>query len=261
MASRFRGRCVVALHQVGRLRDDMDDYTGALITTVRLVVNPSAFSTVLAPQLIGFLAEHRDTSLDVMEMSSRRAVREVSEGRAELGVVAETANLSGLDHVVIDDLEMVLVVAPDSPLRDRDQITLADCMNEPFIGLTGGRTLAQHHDSADDTSAPGPRYRIRVPTTALVCDAVAAGLGVSILPASAVAGRTDDSTAEGAVDTVALDEPWARRRTVLCYRPQPTLSPAAGRLVQYLQGTDHPSRSSGRGAATRDPIETPEPPE
>jgi DNA-binding transcriptional LysR family regulator len=101
-------------------------------------------------------------------------------------------------------------------------------MASPFVGLTEGRTEQQHHEGSP--GAPGPRliYRVRFPTVDAVCAAVAAGVGVSILPERAVKAQPHD------VSVVRLDEPWAKRGLVLCSRGFEDLSAPALQLARVL---------------------------
>ena len=73
--------------------------------------------------------------------------------------------------------------------------------------------------------------RIQVRSFNAVCRMVAAGVGIGMVPRSAVpAGLAEQ------VVTVEITDDWAPRDLQLCVRSLPALSPAAAALYRHLAG-------------------------
>lgn len=155
-------------------------------------------------------------------------------GTAELGVIADTGGSGRLAQIALGSDELVLVTSMAGPLAGRKRVALEESLAFPFIGLTEGRTEEQHHAAA--ARPPGPRlnYRIRFPAVDAVCAAVAAGVGVSVLPERAVRERMNQHD----VCVVGLDDAWARREMLLCARDFDDLSGAARVLAGFLASAE-----------------------
>jgi DNA-binding transcriptional LysR family regulator len=218
---------------VDHLRGDLSHYAESLVATVNVLANSAAITTFLPGELVSFLAAHPDINIDLEEHSSNQIVQAVTEERADIGIVADTADVGTLHHTTLGTDTLVLVTSVANPLAELDRISLEESLSQPFIGLTEGRTVEQHHESS--TQPPGQRlnYRIRLPTIESVCQAVSAGVGVSVLPATAVQ-RWQGSHP---VATVRLTDPWAERKLLLCTNNPATVSSPARTLIDHL--TEH----------------------
>jgi DNA-binding transcriptional LysR family regulator len=218
------------LHQIDEMRGDLAQYAEGLVATIRLLANTSAAATLLPGELIPFLAAHPDIDIDLEERPSHQIVQAVAEGGADIGIVASTANLGRLEKLPLRDDRLVLAIPTQHPLRRRKRITFAECLDRPFVGLAEGSALYEHLEGHALPLGQRPTYRIRVPNIEAVCQTVAAGVGVSVLPEAAVKRWCDTYP----MATVALTDRWAARRLVLCVNSV-AASPAPVRLlVEHL---------------------------
>jgi DNA-binding transcriptional LysR family regulator len=157
-------------------------------------------------------------------------VQAVAEGRAEIGIVASSVNLGQLHHVVLRDDQLVLVTPPKHRLARRRQIRFEECLDQPFVGLSEGSALQEHLEGHAQPLGQRPHYRVRLPSIEAVCQTVAAGVGVSVLPdAAAKRWQTTHPVA-----TVPLSNDWAARQLLLCTHPTTTLSAPAEALRAHL---------------------------
>jgi DNA-binding transcriptional LysR family regulator len=62
---------------------------------------------------------------------------------------------------------------------------------------------------------------------------VRAGLAVSVVPREVAQPVVDTY----GLELLPLDEPWARRRFIVCFRDADALTPAAHRLMEHLAAT------------------------
>ena len=215
-------RAVLARHE--RLRSELAEGGGA---TVVLQANGSA-ATLLPALLVPFLRAHPDVDVDLVLRTSQRIVAAVAEGRIELGVAADGVDLGRLDARPLRRDRLVVVVPPGHPLDGRPGAALAECLEHPFVGLVEGNPLPELLLGHARPLGVRPRYRARLPDTAAVLAAVAAGVGIAVLPEAAVPGPAVPLTA------VPLTDPWAERTLVLLTRAGAVLGDPAARLASHL---------------------------
>jgi molybdate transport repressor ModE-like protein len=221
------------LEDVERMHGDLSRYADGLGATVRVRANTAAMAGFLADALREFLAAEPRVSLDLQERPSHLIVRALAEGRADIGVVADTVALGELAHVAVQDDRLVLITAPGHRLVGAGGVSFSQCLDEPFVGLTEGSALWEHLEGRAHPLGQRPRYRIRLPSIELVCRYVAAGVGISVLPERAVARWAGESP----VATVELRDDWALRHLMICHNRTAKLSAPARRLLARLVGS------------------------
>lgn len=218
------------LHQIDQMRGDLTKYATGLVATIRLLANTAAVATALPDDLVAFLADHPSIDIDLEEQPSHLIVAAIAEGRAELGVVADSVDIGQLRQAVLREDRLVLVTSPTHPLAAGAPRRFEDCLEHPFVGLSAGAALQEHLEGHAQPLGRRPHYRVRLPSVEAVCHTVAAGVGVAVLPAAAVERwRTTH-----AVATVPLTNAWATRQLLLCTHPTAALPSPAAALRTHL---------------------------
>lgn len=229
------------LHQWDRMAGDLADYADGLVATVRLLANTAAVGMLLPDRLTDFLLAHPAIDVDLEERSSRAIVRAVADGRAELGLVADTVPLGGLTTIRLRGDRLVLIGPPDGSVHER-RASFDDVLDLPFVGLGAGSALHEHLEGQSHPLGRRPRYRVRLPSIEAVCAAVSAGVGVSIVP-EAAAERWQD---RHPTTRAHLDDDWANRTLVLCFAATSPLSAPARALADHLiDGLGAPEEQTG----------------
>lgn len=218
------------LQQIDRMRGDLVQYADGLVATIRLLVNTATATTFLPGDLIPFLAARPDIDIDLEERPSREIVQALAEGRADMGIVACTVSLGRLQCIPLRADQLVLVVPRDHALAERDRITYDESLGHPVVGLAQGSALQEHLEGHAQPLGHRPNYRVRLPTVEAVCQTVAAGVGVAVLPEVAV--RRWQSLHP--VAAIPLSDPWANRELLLCVQNTSTLSAPCQALVDHL---------------------------
>jgi DNA-binding transcriptional LysR family regulator len=190
----------------------------------------TAAATALPTELIAFLVAHPSIDVDLEERPSHVIVRAVAESRADIGIVASSVNLGQLRYVVLRDDRLVLVTPPKHRLARRKRIRFDECVDQPFVGLGEGSALQEHLEGHAQPLGQRPRYRVRLPSIEAVCQTVAAGVGLSVLPDATV--RRWQQTYP--VATIPLSDNWAARQLLLCTHPTTKLSAPAEALVAHF---------------------------
>lgn len=224
-------RALVA--QTGRMRTELQDHVDGGGSALRVLGNTAAVTTFLPAAIVGFLAAYPDVRVDLQERASHEAVEALYDGHADLAIVADSVHLGTLHQTNLRIDCLVLLVPPGDPLAQRSSVTFAACLDRRFVGLGPGRALYEHLDGQSMPLGRRPTYRATLPTIDGVLRAVAAGVGIAVLPEASLHGR-----ATRPVVPVDLADAWATRTLVACHRSDGRLSNPARRLVEHLASTE-----------------------
>jgi DNA-binding transcriptional LysR family regulator len=103
----------LVLQQMERMRGELGEYAYGLKGHIRLLCNTAAISEFLPEALATFMAQHPNVDIDLEERLSYDIVRAVGEGLADVGIVADSVDLSGLETFAFRLDRLVVVVAAD----------------------------------------------------------------------------------------------------------------------------------------------------
>jgi LysR family transcriptional regulator, carnitine catabolism transcriptional activator len=156
-----------------------------------------------------------------------RLVELLRSGDCELGITEAAMVPSELEHHVLMDQELVVVLPPGSAWQARP-VSLSRLRSTPFVTTPPGTSTRRLLDEA--FAAVGAQPEVVVVTTQreALLPLVLAGAGATLLP-EAVAHT---AVGEGAV--IARPRPAIRRTVVLAHRSGP-LSPAAAAFVELSE--------------------------
>ena len=221
--------------QMERMRADLGEYASGLKGHVRLLSNTSALTESLPDPLAEFMARHPQVNVDLQEKPSREIVQALRDELADIGVVTDAVDSSGLESFVFSEDRLVLALPPKHRLAQhagrRATVAFADVLEEDFIGL-GSESALQRYLSEQATQLGARlRYRVRVRTFDAICRMVALGNGVAVLPLSAVKHARDAAK----VKVLRLSDPWTKRRQLVCMRSYEALPGYARELVDALR--------------------------
>lgn len=225
-----------ALEVVARLEQlalSMDDFRDGAAGQLRLWANTSAFAGFLPRLLAAYLRKHPGVVIDLEDALSEDAARAVASGTAELAVVGENTPLEGLQSMVCDVDELVLVVPPGHALAGHTPVALARALEHDFIGLARSTSLVRRIAAEAEAISRPLKLRIQVRSFDAMCHMVAEGLGIAILPRAAAQPH---AVARGLRMLPLADMP-AQRRLLLVMREHAGLSAPAQALVELMRST------------------------
>lgn len=220
----------LVLAQVDRMHDDLGEYGAGLRGHVRLLCNTSALSEHLPDVISSFLAEHTGISMDLEERTSDEIVDAVRNQLCDVGVVADSVDLDGLEHFVFRPDPLVLAVPRDHALSKKKSVDLAEVVQHPFVGLGAGSALHDHVTQQARRLGTSLDYRVRLRGFDSICRVVGRGIGLAIVP-KAVCLRYARSAG---IKMVSLSDPWAQRNLVVCMRHMQDLPDYVQQLIRYI---------------------------
>lgn len=220
------------LRQQALLRGELRDFAAGALGTLRLYANTSALTQFLPHRLAPWLAARPRLHVELKERTSAEIVRTIAAGLAEAGIVSDAVEADGLILQAIAKDHLALIVPATHRLAERTSTRFAETSDEPFVGLSPGSALQDHVDAHARDIGKTLNVRIRMKTFEGVCEMVAAGVGLAIVP-QAIARRQQRRYG---YRTLALADDWARRQLCLCYRDWEQLSAPMRSLLEHLGG-------------------------
>lgn len=224
----------LALLQLERMRGELDTYKGGLAGTIRILSNTAAITDYLPQVLAEFLIDYPAIDIDLEERPSHMIVRQLLDGGAELGIIADSVDVSALEVAPFRTDSLVVVTGRKHLLAKRRRITFAEALGFDFIGLEDESALQQHLNLRAEILGKRMHPRIRLRGFDAVCRMVEAGVGIAVVPKMAAerCARSMD------LRIVPVGESWADRRLLICVRRFDSLSAPAGRLAAALRASE-----------------------
>ena len=220
---------------------EFEAYLSARRGRVTLAGLPSITASLLPGLIARFLASHPEVEISIVDALSDGVVDAVLEGRADFGFTAGAVGGSGrLSFRPLVEDEFVAVSHPGGPLDDVQDCRWKEFDGRPFVAMVPGTSVRALTDAAFAQAGLSIRPRFEVTHLATAGALVAAGLGVTALPALTlpVLGR-------GPFVTRPLREPRMIRRIGIVQVIGRTLSPSARAFYRVLGGMDVSSMAAG----------------
>jgi LysR family carnitine catabolism transcriptional activator len=172
---------VLAAHRVGM--NELARYLSGEQGTVTVATLPSVAAVLLPPVLSTFRERHPGISVRILDGVAHTVVDRLLGGEADLAITTPNRLPAELAHrpLVLD--RFYATVPPRHRLAAQQTLTWADLAAEPFVAIGVGSSVRAFTDAAFESA------RVRVPrvveaaNVATVGGLVAAGLGISALPA------------------------------------------------------------------------------
>ncbi|KRC27826.1 MULTISPECIES: LysR family transcriptional regulator [unclassified Acidovorax] len=199
------------------------------------VVTSPLLAASLVPEVIArFREQFPNVTVTLVDAPVDQVVAHVREGKSDFGIC--TADLASTDLVsqVLYKDTLVLACSPDHPLAERREASWGDLTDQSLILLTSNTGLRRLADQTlgQLTLRLKPAFEVANIQTAV--GLVAAGLGVSVLPAYSLS-RVDGQR----VVSVPLTDPVVTREIVaLCTRARPFSMAAEAFLKLFTKYAD-----------------------
>lgn len=161
--------------------EDLRDHAARRRGHVTVAALPSLAAGWLPPLLAQFHQTYPGITLQLRDALLDPCLNLVQSGAADFAVAAERADMADLESEFLHADRFFLVCRRDHPLAARRQVRLRDLARWPIIQLARGSSVRRHLDDALGTLAAQPL--LEVEHLATVTGLVAAGMGVSVVPA------------------------------------------------------------------------------
>lgn len=217
------------LAELESLHIDMASFGHGLRGTLRLLCNTSAMSEALPRRIGSFLSTTPDLDVDVQELPSEAVVDALRRGTADLGIVADHVDTSGLLVRPWLDDRLVALLPGRWSIGRRRSMAYGELLEHPLVGLPRDSGLSRFLAAQASRSGRIPRHRVRLGGFDAVAQLVAAGAGAAVMPESAASRYRDRRTR-----VVGLSDQWAQRKLLICMTPQGAAMNSVRVLVEAL---------------------------
>ncbi len=219
---------------IEQMHAELSPFASGIRGQVSLWANTHATHSFLPDDLAGFLKRHPQVSVSLEERTSTEIAMAVAHGEIDVGVLADAGGQgTGVVLWPYRQDRLVLIVPQGHALAQRASVAFAEVLDQAFVMLHSGSAI--HTFTMNAAAALGRHLdvRIQVRSFEAVCRMVGAGVGIGLVPRSAVprAGLSEPPV------VVALDEAWAQRDLQVCVRKGVELSGFASALVEHLRAS------------------------
>ncbi|HLS81690.1 MAG TPA: LysR family transcriptional regulator [Steroidobacter sp.] len=220
------------LQQAERMRGELAEYADGLKGHVRLLSNTNALTEFLPEPLSNFLTSHPQVNIDLEERLSDEIVAAIADGKADIGIVAGTEDLTGLEVFPFRVDRFVLVTAPAHALAATQTLAFADVLDHDFVGLDRMSSLQRF--LSDKAERMGRRLKLRVQLRSFdaICRLVECNVGIGVVPETTAARNMKTLS----LHRITLSDEWALRKLTICVRKLEDLPLYAQDLVRALAG-------------------------
>ncbi|MDN3919185.1 LysR substrate-binding domain-containing protein [Roseateles violae] len=218
------------LSDVDQLAADLSDYAAGIVGVVRLWANTSAVTQFLPQDIAGFAEANPGVRIELEEENSSETVLAVLDGRADLGIFADRTPTLGLHVQRYREDRLVLVVPQGHALDGRERLRFEEAVDYDFASLPRGTSLARRLQA--ETEALGRRLKIRIHVRSFdaMCQMVAAGMGVAVLPRDAIQAQLRVLP----LRQIELEDDWASRRLLIGLRDAAAVPRHVRLLIEHL---------------------------
>ncbi|MGD9946796.1 MAG: LysR family transcriptional regulator, partial [Burkholderiaceae bacterium] len=172
------------LRQQSVLQEELRDFASGALGTIHLYANTAALTEFLPSRLAPWLASRPRLSIDLKERTSAEIIRLIGAGLAQAGIVSDAVAAPGLLRQPVAADPLVAIVPRGHRLAGNTAIRFSALLDEAFVGLTPDSALQEHiGEHARDAGRP-LRFRIRMKSFDGLCEMVASGVGIGIVPHS-----------------------------------------------------------------------------
>lgn len=199
--------------------------------SVRIVASLAVISSSLSSDLVPLMRERPGIRISLREASSPEMVRQVREGSADLAVCWDAADLDGLNTLPYRDDHACAVVPADHPMARRKLLSFEETLSHDFISAMPGSMMEIMLRRQAFALGKTLSARVEVQSFDGVVRAVAAGLGLGILPREVISPLLKETLP---IRVIPLSDSWATRHFVLAFRAPPYSSQATLLLAQHL---------------------------
>lgn len=218
------------LGDVDQLVADLSDYASGLVGVVRLWANTSAVTQFLPNDIAAFARGNPGIRIELEEEDSSEVVLAIVDGRADFGIFADRTPTLGLQVMNYRQDRLVLVVPPGHALARRRRVQFVDAIEYDIVSLSKGTSLAKRLQIEAEALGRRLKLRIHVRSFDAMCQMVAAGMGVAVLPRDAVQPLLRAMN----LRQIALHDDWAQRQLLIGLRDVDAVPRAARMLIDHL---------------------------
>jgi len=218
------------LLQVERLQVDLSDYAKGAKGVLRMQATASALSGHLPRDLAAFAENHPQITVELLERRTHEVISAVQRRQADIGItMTSDPSATKLRFHRYRTEHLVAVVPKQHPFRGK-HIAFRELLDSDIVGLEGDTPLMRILRDAARAAGKPFRLRMQVYSFNVICQMIAANLGVGVVPQMTAESYRCDMN----LRLLSLTDAWATRHVYLCVRDERLGSQARAMLTHFL---------------------------
>jgi len=213
------------------LQAEMADYVHGVRGHVRVRVSASALAAGVPAQIQSFLEKHPEIKLELEEQETPVIVRDVIEGRADIGIGPNIFVHEGVQLSPYGRYDLAVALPENHALACCSSLKYEETLQYDHVEQPQTSALSQLLDYAAKQASMIKKTRIHVRGFDAVCHMVALGMGIGVVPS--FLAKTYAPTYN--LRFIPLIDAWAHPLICIMYRERATLPPPALALVEHLE--------------------------
>lgn len=237
-------RCFVGVDRIRAEAARIRDFGSGSLRIATL----SAMGNTVIPKAIRYFHERNPDIALTLQIHPSATVRDmVASGLFDLGLVADEADLSGIEHQAFGAFPAVCVLPPAHALTARRSIKVRDLQGQRFIALAPEDRLRRRLDALLEAEGVHLQVVVETPASSTICALALEGVGIGLANPMAVDGFVERGL------EIRPFEPEIPFRSLMIFRPDAQKSRLVKAFVAALIATRwHGGRRGGTVRPTAD---------
>ncbi|MDX5409905.1 MAG: LysR family transcriptional regulator [Thauera sp.] len=211
------------------LDETLAELRGDVVGRLQLAVVSTAETFI--PRLLGdFRRERPAVEVSLVVLNRDAVIRRLADNRDDLYIMSRPPQAPPVVATPFLSNPLVVVAAADHPLAGHESLPIEALADEEFVLREPGSGTRQAAEQFFAAHGLALRPRLELGSNEAVKQAVAGGLGLSLLSAHALAHAVDEGIAVLRVEGTPLPNQWQ-----VVYPAGKRLSPLAGAFLAFLR--------------------------
>ena len=212
----FLRRAIRILEEVDAAKREAEDAKDLLTGTVMIGVIPTAAPYMLPKAITAFMKRFPGVEVVVQEEPTARLLKLLHGYEVDLALLSPPFPTERLETLPIMNEELLLAVPPSHPFATKRSITAGDLEQERLIVMQEGHCLGDQVLGFCSRGQNHPRISFRSAQLETIQSLVAAGMGISLVPAMAMRedrkGQPIYRSLSGKKPTRSVVATWPKQR-------------------------------------------------
>lgn len=200
-------------HEIECLKGELAQFNTQIQGKLSIVANTTAIAEYIPTALSDYLITHPHVDVNLKEMLSEDIVNIVAEKRADLGIISGNIDTQNLQTIPLISSQLILIAPKKHPILEHQHVTLLDAIQYSVVTLHEGSAIQIFLNKLSKQLNKNINIRVQVSSYDSICQMVAAGAGIAIIPFAAFQRLQH---IHPNIEYREINEKWAHRGFQIC---------------------------------------------
>lgn len=219
-------------HNLECLKGELSQFNHQIQGKLTIAANTTAITEYIPKALSEYLITHPHVDINLKEMTSEEIIRVIQDRQVDLGIISGEINTHNLQTQPLISSQLILIAPKMHPILAIENPTLIDIIQYSVVSLNEGSAIQQFLYKLAQQLNKKINIRVQVSSYDSICQMVAAGAGISIIPLAAFQRLKH---IHPQLVHKNIYEKWAQRSFQICSHNFNDMSQFAKDFIQCLQ--------------------------